>query len=163
LKIKANLIIPDSKKLMKLTGFNEGGIVQKYIDEFIFDKSEPYLPGYHLYRDSVSANKPGNGNVIFNTADANYLYDGNLMVDPITKIGAFPIRNGKISFNEKDGQLEGFVSRKNAAKIIDPRGRKLDYHGNGMRGPKWFDRMIEEKMNELLKGIQNINNGGRNE
>ena len=89
MKIKANLILPDTGELMKSVGLNEGGKVQKYIDGFIFDHSEPYLPGYHLYRDSKNANKPGNGEVIWNTPDANYLYEGKLMVDPITLKGAF--------------------------------------------------------------------------
>ena len=48
MKIKANLILPDTGELMKSVGLNEGGKVQKYIDGFIFDHSEPYLPGYHF-------------------------------------------------------------------------------------------------------------------
>ena len=113
MKIKANLILPDTGELMKSVGLNEGGKVQKYIDGFIFDHSEPYLPGYHLYRDSKNANKPGNGEVIWNTPDANYLYEGKLMVDPITLKGAF--------FNPN----YGFWSRLNTQKIMDPQGRNL--------------------------------------
>ena len=161
MKIKANLILPDTGELMKSVGLNEGGKVQKYIDGFIFDHSEPYLPGYHLYRDSKNANKPGNGEVIWNTPDANYLYEGKLMVDPIAKVGAFPIRNGKISFDDKDGPIEKFVSRKGYPKIMDPRQRDLA----NVRNEKdhWFDRMIDNEMDKLLNGVQNIVNGGKNE
>jgi hypothetical protein len=151
LKIKANLILPDTGELMKSVGLNEGGKVQKYIDGFIFDHSEPYLPGYHLYRDSKNANKPGNGEVIWNTPDANYLYESKLMVDPITLKGAF--------FNPN----YGFWSRPNTQKIMDPQGRNLTYHGGGQRGSHWFDRMIDNEMYKLLEGIQNIVNGGKNE
>lgn len=164
MKIKANLILPNSKDLIKLVGLDEGGKVQKYIDNFVVTKSEPYLPGNkHLYESSRISTKIGSGKVVYNTPDANYLYEGKLMVDPFMKVGAFPIRNGKISFKESDGPIEGFVSRKNVPKIDDPKGRSLNYHGGSMRREKWFDRMIDDKMEELVTGIQNIVNGGHNE
>ena len=119
MNIKANLILPDADKLMQLMGLDEGGKVQKYIDGFIFDHSEPYLPGYHLYRDSKSANNPGNGQVIWNTPDANYLYEGKLMVDAVTYSA---------------------WARPNTQKIMDPKNRNLHYHGGGLRDKKWFDK-----------------------
>lgn len=153
MKIKANLILPSTNELMKSVGLNEGGKVQKFIDGFVFDHSEPYLPGYHLYRDSKNANKPGSGQVIWNTPDANYLYEGKLMVDPITLKGAF--------FNPN----YGFWSRPNTPKIMDPKERNLIYHGGGLRGGHWFERMFnsDNEMNNLLKGIKNIVDGGKNE
>ena len=159
MNIKANLILPSTNELIKSLGLNNGGKVQKYIDNFVFNNSEPYLPGYHLYRDSKAANNPGSGQAIWNTSDANYLYEGKLMVDPITKVGAFPIRNGKISFDDKDGPIEKFVSRKGYPKIIDPKQRNL----SNVRHEKdhWFDRMIDDKMNDLLDGVGNIINGGK--
>lgn len=162
MRIKANLILPNSKELTKLVGLDEGGKVQKYIDNFVIIKTEPYLPGSkHLYESSRISTKIGSGKVIYNTPDANYLYEEKLMVDPFVKVGAFPIRNGKISFKESDGPIEGFVSRKNVPKIDDPKGRNLKFHNGSMRRGKWFDRMIDDKMDELVAGIQNIVNGGR--
>ncbi len=162
MRIKANLILPNSKELTKLVGLDEGGKVQKYIDNFVITKTEPYLPGSkHLYESSRISTKIGSGKVIYNTPDANYLYEEKLMVDPFVKVGAFPIRNGKISFKESDGPIEGFVSRKNVPKIDDPKGRNLKFHNGSMRRGKWFDRMIDDKMEELVAGIQNIVNGGR--
>lgn len=162
MKVKANLILPSSKKLMKNVGLNEGGKVQQYIDEFVIDKCQPYLPNNgnnHLYQSSRTSTKLGSGFVVWNTPDANYLYEGKLMVDPITKVGAFPIRNGKISFDEEDGPIEKFVSRKNTEKIMDPKQREL----SNVKQEKdhWFDRMIEDEMNNLVKGVQNIANGGK--
>lgn len=162
MRIKANLILPNSKELTKLVGLDEGGKVQKYIDNFVITKTEPYLPGSkHLYESSRISTKIGSGKVIYNTPDANYLYEEKLMVDPFVKVGAFPIRNGKISFKESDGPIEGFVSRKNVPKIDDPKGRNLKFHNGSMRRGKWFDRMIDDKMDELVAGVQNIVNGGR--
>ncbi|MCI6265864.1 MAG: minor capsid protein [Erysipelotrichaceae bacterium] len=161
MNIKAHLILPNSKDLMKSVGLNEGGKVQKYIDNFVINESEPYLPGNrHLYDSSRISTKLGSGQVIYNTPDANYLYEEKLMVDPFAKVGAFPIRNGKISFKKSDGPIEGFVSRKNVPKIMDPKNRDLHFHGGSMRKGKWFDRMIDDKMDDLLNGVQNIVNGG---
>lgn len=151
MKIKAKLILPNVNDLMLQTGLNERGKVQKFIDNFVFTHSEPYLPGNHLYRDSLAANKFGSGQVIWNTPDANYLYEGKLMVDPITLKGAFYSPD------------YGYWSRPNTQKIMDPKGRDLVYHGGGLRGKEWFDRMIDAEMDNLLTGVQNIVNGGKNE
>ena len=70
------------------------------------------------------------------------------MVDSITLKGAF--------FNPN----YGFWSRPHTQKIMDPNGRNLEYHNGGKRGSKWFDRMIESEMNDLLEGISNIIDGG---
>lgn len=134
---------------MEYVGLNEGGKVQKYIDNFVLYQSEPYLPGRHIHNSGVNATKIGEGHVVWNTPDANYLYEGKLMVDSITLKGAF--------FNPN----YGFWSRPNTPKIIDPKGRNLEYHGGGLRGNHWFDRMIDSKMDELIKGCQNITNGGK--
>lgn len=148
MNIKANLILPSVKELEKMTGLDKGGKVQRYVDNFVLYHSEPYLPGKHIHNSGVVSTKIGGGQVIWNTPDANYLYNEKLMVDPFTFKGAF--------FSEN----YGFWSRPNTQKIIDPNGRNLEFHGGGLRGGKWFDRMIDTEMDELVKGVQNILNGG---
>lgn len=148
MNIKANLVLPSNKEFVRLIGLDEGGKVQQYIDSFILYHSEPYVPGKHIHDQGVISTKIGSGQVIWNTDDANYLYEGKLMVDPITLKGAFFSPN------------YGFWSRPNTQKIMDPNGRDLEYHGGGLRGSKWFDRMIDAEMEELLKGVKKIVNGG---
>lgn len=148
MKIKASLELP--KDLVKSVGLDEGGKVQKYIDSFVLYHSEPYVPGKHIHDSGVVATKIGSGKVIWDTPDANYLYEGKLMVDPITLKGAFFAPD------------YGFWSRPNTQKIMDPTGRDLVYHGGGLRGSHWFDRMIENEMHDLLDGIVKLiggNNG----
>lgn len=148
MKIKASLELP--KDLVKLVGLDEGGKVQKYIDSFVLYHSEPYVPGKHIHDSGVVATKLGSGKVIWDTPDANYLYEGKLMVDPITLKGAFFAPD------------YGFWSRPNTQKIMDPTGRDLVYHGGGLRGSHWFDRMIENEIDDLLDGIVKLiggNNG----
>lgn len=148
MKIKASLELP--KDLVKSVGLDEGGKVQKYIDSFVLYHSEPYVPGKHIHDSGVVATKIGSGKVIWDTPDANYLYEGKLMVDPITLKGAFFAPD------------YGFWSRPNTQKIMDPTGRDLVYHGGGLRGSHWFDQMIENEMDDLLDGIVKLiggNNG----
>lgn len=145
MNIKAHLDLPKIKEMIKNCGLDEEGRVQEYIDSFVLYHSEPYLPGKHIH--TPQANKLGSGKVVWDTPDANYLYEGKLMVDPITLKGAFFSPN------------YGFWSRPGVQKIMDPKGRDLNYHGGGLRGAKWFDRMINAEMDELIKGVENIING----
>lgn len=124
---------------MKQCGVDEGGKMQQYIDNFVLYQSEPYLPGKHIHAGGVANTKIGSGLVVWDTPDAQFLNEGKLMVDPET--------------------LSPFA-RKNTQKILDPQGRDLHYHGGGLRGADWFNRMIKDKEDELVKGCQNIANGG---
>lgn len=140
MKIKANLILPNSQELMKSIGLNNGGKVQKVIDSFVLYHSEPYVPGRHIHEQGISATDIGSGKVIWNSPDANYLYEGKLMVDAMT-FSAW--------------------ARPNTQKIMDPQNRDLNYHGGGLRNKKWFDRMINNEMDDLIKEVQNVVNGGK--
>lgn len=163
MKIKAKLELPSINEQMKNCGLDERGRVQKFIDGFVLYQSEPYVPGKHIHDEGVNAtaNELGSGKVIWNSPDATYLYEKRLMVDPLYKVAAFPIRGGKISFDKDDGEIEGFVSRKGVQKILDPKGRTLEFHGGGKRGGEWFDRMMNDKKDELIKGVENIINGNK--
>lgn len=147
MKIKAKLELPNKEELMKGCGLNEGGKAQRYIDNFVLEHSSPYEPGKHVHDSGKNATRIGSGEVIWDSPDANYLYEGKLMVDPISLKGAFYSPD------------YGFWSRPNTQKIIDPQNRDLTFHGGGKRGDHWFDRMIEEKYDDLVEGVQHIVNG----
>lgn len=148
MKVKAKLELPSIADIVKELGFNENGEIQKYIDNFILYHSEPYTPGSHIHDSGVIGTKIGSGEVVWDSPDANYLYEGKLMVDPYILKGAF---------FSKD---YGFWSRPNTEKIMDPEGKDLSFHGGGKRGSHWFDRMMDEEYDELVEGIQNKVNGG---
>ena len=144
MKIKAKLELPSYEELSKITGLNKGGKVQQYIDQFVLYHSDNYTPGKHINDSGRIGTQIGSGEVIWDSPDANYLYEGKLMVDPITLKGAF--------FSPS----YGFWSRPNTAKIMSPSGKNLVFHGGGNRGDHWFDRMIENEMDDLLEGIEKI-------
>lgn len=142
MKIKAKLVLPSVHEIIKNCGLDEGGRVQEYIDEFILYRSEPYLPGKHIHDSGVISTNIGDGLVIWDSPDARFLFEGKLMVDPET--------------------LSPYA-RRGVQKILDPQNRDLEYHGGGFRGKDWVNRMLEDEQDDLLKGIQNIINGGHNE
>lgn len=146
--IKAKLDLPIDD-LIKSLGLNERGRVQKYIDSFVLNHSKPYEPGKHIHDSGKIATDIGSGKVIWNSPDANYLYEGKLMVDPITQKGAFFAPD------------YGYWSRPNTAKIMDPNDRDLTYHGGGLKGSHWFDRMIIAEIEDLLKGISKTIGGDK--
>lgn len=151
MKVVARLYLPSVEEMMKNCGLDEGGKVQEYIDNFVLEQSEPYMPKKTntLIDSGPKSTDIGSGQVIWNTPYAQYIHEGKLMVDPITLKGAF--------FSPD----YGFWSRPNTEKILDPSGRDLDYHsGDDNRRDHWFDRMIVDKREELIEGCQRIVDGG---
>ena len=147
MNIKAHLNL-NYKDLMKGANLEEGGKVQKYIDSFILNETKPFLPGQrHLYQSGITGTKIGSGLIIWNSPDANYLYEGKLMVDPKYLKGAF------------FSPTYGFWSRPNVQKIMDPQGRDLKNKKEGK--DHWFDKAMTTKMDNLLYGISHIIDGGR--
>lgn len=144
MQIKIKSTIPKPIELQQAIGLDEGGKVQKYIDNFVLYQSEPYVPGKHIQDAGIIGTTIGTGEVIYDSPDANNLYEGKLMVDPFTLKGAFY------------SPSYGYWSRPDTQKIIDPSGRNLVFHKGGLRGSEWFDRMIEDKMDELLKGVSKM-------
>lgn len=141
MRIHAKLEIPNIDELMKDCGLDEYGEVQKYIDNFIIEKSEPYMPKKDdILIESASIGSRG-GLVIWDTPYAQYLYEGKLMVSPTTG-------SSWAKFGEE--------------KVLASPSVDLHYHsGDSNRREKWFDRMIDNEMDNLIEGIQNIVNGGK--
>ena len=126
--------------MIRECGLDKGGKVQQYIDQFVLYHSEPYLPGKRIHNGGVVSTEIGSGMVIWDTPDAQFLFEGNLMVDPET--------------------LSPFA-RHGVQKILDPEGRELEYHGGGLRGKDWVNRMLETEEDDLILGCQNIVDGGK--
>lgn len=131
-------------------GIQEKGPAHAYLTERCFVHMTQFVPGgesSHLNQnidlqvDSITYQSP----------DAHYLHTGEKYIDPIYKVGGFPIRGGKISFNPADGPIEGFVSRRGIAKV--PSGEELNYHTPGT-GAHWDSLMWTAKGQEVTKEVQ---------
>lgn len=143
MRIVAHLYLPSVQKMMENCGLNEGGRVQKYIDNFVLEQSEPYMPHKTgmLIASGTSSTKIGSGKVIWNTPYAHYMNEGRLMVSPTTGSS---------------------WAKKYEEKIYSEPPKTLIYHsGDKNRKDHWFDRMIIDKKEELINNCQQIVNGGK--
>lgn len=139
MRVVASLYLPSVEQMLEDCGLNEGGEVQKTIDQFVLSQSEPYIPHRNgqLIVSGSKATKIGSGEVIWNTPYAHYMYEGRLMVSPTT--GS--------SWARKDEQ-----------KIYANPPQTLKYHGGELRGDHWFDRMMIDKKDELIEECQKVIN-----
>ena len=78
--------------------------------------------------------------IIYPTPYANYLYHGYLMVDPITKKGAF-----------YDPRTNRFWSRPNTQKELS--STPLHFKGEPQRGARWVERAIDDYSEELSDAL----------
>jgi hypothetical protein len=149
IKVVGHLDIQDTDIILSKKGLNDGGEVQKYIDNQCIELMKPYTPFDTGMLEKSLRNHTviGSGELIQSTPYARYLYYGKLYVDPITLKGAF--------HDEKTGR---FWSRPGVSKIPDPLGRSLEYNTSkhAMAGPYWFHRMKEDHKKDILQGCKEI-------
>lgn len=79
--------------------------------------------------------------IYYNAPYARYLWYGKLMVDPITRKGAF--------YNPKTGR---FWSRPRTPKVLTD--RDLNFNQSPPRGAKWIDRMWEVEGEQVLDSLK---------
>ena len=148
-------IKPTSEIITRLR-LEKGGYWHKRLAELCKDRMTDFVP-----KDSGELRRKAHiedTTIVYPGPYAHYMYEGKVYVDPLYNVAAFPIRNGKISFDPKDGAIEGFVSRKNVTKI--PTNRDLVYHEPGT-GHHWDERMVSAYMDEIEKIIEKEMSGKR--
>jgi len=139
LKVVARLYLPTVEEMMKNCGLDGGGEVQQHIDNFVLEQSEPYMPHKTGTLISEGIIASGGGQVIWNTPYAHYIHEGRLMISPTT---GSPF------------------AKKNEEKVYASPTRAL-FDSSEVRRDHWFDRMIIDKKEELIKECQAIVDGGK--
>lgn len=137
MQIVGKVRFKEVEQLLAEHGLNDGGEVQKFIDNEVMRQSLPYMPNMNgvLQNAMMSQTVIGSGQIRQNTPYARYQYYGVLFVDPITLKGSF-----------YDARTGRHWSRKGVAKIPDPTGRMLNYNTskNALAGSHWFDRAMKD-------------------
>ena len=132
-------------------GIENGGPVHAFFTNGCYKHMVPFVPGGEQGEELNKNVDIQVDSITYKSPSAHYLYVGNLYIDPKYKVGAFPIRNGKISFKEEDGPIEGFVSRGRITKI--PTNTKLKYSVPGT-GAYWDKMMWISKGKEIIKEVE---------
>lgn len=130
-----------AEKILENHGLQEAGPVQKFFTSEIMRLSDPYVPFRSgPLKNSAHMTPEGDG-IIYNTPYARYHWFGKLMVDPITKKGAF--------YDPKSGR---FWSRPNTPKELTERDMK--YTGGPLRGPRWVERCWIDNKDSIIKATE---------
>ena len=125
-------------------GLEKGGWVQYTLDKTIIDYCTPYVPASPdriLEFSAEPSSELGSGLIIWNTPYAHYMYMGEVY-GPNFQVDV-----------EGDGILE-WRSPKGKPKY--PTGRQLTYDTsqNPMAGPRWFERMKADRLNDILDVVR---------
>ena len=130
-----------AEKVLEKCGLEPGGKAQRFFSSEVMRVSNPYLPfRAGVLQSSARLTENGDG-IIYNTPYARYHWYGKLMVDPVTKKGAF--------YNPKTGR---FWSRPNTPKELTDKYMK--YKGAPMRGPRWVERAWIDNGQEVITATE---------
>ena len=152
MQIVGKVRFKEVEQLLAEHGLNDGGEVQKFIDNEVMRQSLPYMPNMNgvLQNAMMSQTVIGSGQIRQNTPYARYQYYGVLFVDPITLKGSF-----------YDARTGRHWSRKGVAKIPDPNGRMLNYNTskNALAGSHWFDRAMKDHSESIGRAAARLAKG----
>lgn len=134
-------------KILQDKGLDPGGRVQRFFTSEVMRVSNPYVP-FRAGALQASARIADTGDaIIYNTPYARYHWYGKLMVDPITKKGAF--------HNPKTGR---FWSRPHTPKELTD--RDLNYKEAPIRGSRWVERAWIDHGDKVIEATEKYANGG---
>ena len=152
------------KKIKKKYGLEEGGPVQRYIDETVIKKSDPYVPYAYVTTKPVWKKDPSKpwgyswaGS--FRTTGGSGGYLRNSVKD--SEIGS-----GQIIYKGPYARFQYYgkvmVGTYTGSVVADPGEKKrvtsksLQYQGGPTRGAFWFERMKKKHKKEIIKGANEI-------
>ena len=129
IKFNGVLELDDTNKILKRHGLDDGGFVQKFVDNEVLKRCAKYIPFRTgaLMNMGIMGTVIGSGEVAWIGVKPRYLYYGKVMVGPAPK-----------TVTDKD----------------------LTYYGGPQRGAFWFERMKAAEGQEIVKGVQELLNGG---
>lgn len=129
-----------AEQILKERGLLPGGEIQKFLTNEVIRISDPYVPFDNGALKNQIAIAPDATYYDYISPYARYHWYGKLMVDPITKKGAF--------FNPN----YGFWSRPGVPKELTD--KNMNYRGAPMRGPKWTIRAWADNKNQVISNLE---------
>lgn len=141
-RLDANLS-PDD--ILRKFGLEEGGRVQRTIDQKVIDYCQPYVPASPdrtLEFSAQASTDIGSGEVIWNTPYAHYQYMGIVYGPNIPII--------------EDGILMGWFSPPGRPKQPTDRELTYDTSQNPLAGSHWFERMKADRLNDILDEARRV-------
>lgn len=129
-----------AEEILRERGLLPGGTIQKYFTNEVIRISDPYVPFDSGTLKNQILIAPDATYYDYISPYARYHWYGKLMVDPITKKGAF----------FKPGY--GYWSRPGVPKELT--NIPLEYKGGKKRGPKWTDKAWEYNQDQVISNLE---------
>lgn len=140
MKVKVKVDI-STAQILERRGLGASRAARRYLASEVRRFCDPYVPfAQGTLKNSAIIAEDGS-TITYPGLYAHYQYEGKAMGPNI------PIIQG--------GQLAGFFSR--GPKRYT--GADLQYHGAPMRGPRWDERMLADKSEELTQSLANYVGG----
>lgn len=118
----------------------QNGEAMRFLASELMRLSDDYVPmDSGVLKNTVFVGEMGD-EIIYPTPYANYLYQGYLMVDPITKKGSF-----------YDPNTNRHWSRPGTQKELT--STPLHFKGEPQRGSKWVHRALDDYSEELSEAL----------
>lgn len=130
----------DAKKVLENHGLEKGGRVQAFFTNEVMRRSDPYVPfssGPLKNTARITADMDG---IVYNQPYARVHWYGKLMVDPVTKKGAFY------------SPEFGFWSRPKVKKELSD--RDMEYQGAPLRGSRWVERSWLDNKDDIIRSTE---------
>lgn len=130
----------DAAKVLENHGLEKGGRVQAFFTTEVMRRSDPYAPfdsGPLKNSARLTENKDG---IVYPQPYSRVHWHGKLMVDPVTKKGAFY------------SPEFGFWSRPKVKKELSD--RDMQYQGAPLRGPKWVERSWLDNKDDIIRSTE---------
>lgn len=144
--------LPSADELKDRLGLGLGGRVQVAIDNAVLRWDEKYLPWKtgNLAALARGATKPGEGEVIYPGPYARYMYQGMIRRFNI------PI------FEDNSGDPTRWISvipPGASGKVLTEDPIEYDTSMNSLAGPRWFERMKADHLQDIIQEAQNAADG----
>lgn len=144
MKTEITIDLSDIDKIIHDHGLAPGGYVQKFVSNELLRISDTYTPFDSGILKSTAFISHDGTSIVYPMPYARYLWHGKLMVDPITKKGAFFSPN------------YGFWSRPKTQKELT--NKDLKFHGAPLRGGKWVERAYIDNKTTFLSSVEKFAN-----
>lgn len=141
--------MPNVEDMRNRAGLSPGGRVQAAIDQAVLRFSEKYIPFKTgtLVEGGWIMTRFGEGEVIYPGPYARYMYYG-LVMGP-----NFPI------YDDDSGVPTAWRSPKGQPKYLTGDKIQYDTSMNPLAGPRWFERMKADHLQDIIQEAQNVADG----
>lgn len=127
--------VKQTAQLLEDHNLDQDGKVQKFIDSEVIRYNERYEPRRtgNLHKSAKTGTKIGSGRVEYASPYGRFQYYGKVMVGIYSR--------------------SAYAKRGETKVVID---KNLTYHGGGMRGSYWFERMKADHKQKILEGATKL-------